>query len=52
MYQLQLKLYLLQLNKLNDIPTKSKIKIPFEFLKPKTQGYIHSTQQLAQTEMT
>ena len=31
--------YLIQLNKLNDIPTKGK-----------TQGYIHSAQQFAQTE--
>ena len=29
---------------------KVKLKDLFEFLEPTTQGYIHSTQQLAQTE--
>ena len=29
---------------------KVKLKDPFEFLEPTTQGYIYSTQQLAQTE--
>ena len=29
---------------------KIKLKDSFEFLEPATQGYIHSTRQLAQTE--
>ena len=29
---------------------KVKLKDPFEILDPKTQGYIYSTQQFAQSE--
>ena len=29
-----------------------KLKDSFEFLEPTTQGYIHSTQKLTQTETT